>query len=63
MQPITCGVALGSILGPLMFTLLLNDIDTNSQFCDMILYADDIVMFHAGKTRIDIQSSLSSELE
>ena len=46
-----------------MFTLLLNDIATNLQLCDMILYADDILMFHAGKTSIDIGSSLSSELD
>ena len=50
MQPITCGVPHGSILGPSIFTVLLNDIDTNLKLCDMILYADDIVMFHAGRT-------------
>ena len=46
-----------------MFTLLLNDIDTNLRLCDMFLYADDIVMFHAGRTSADIENSLSSELE
>ena len=46
-----------------MFTVLLNDIDTNLKLCDMILYADDIVMFHAGRASADIDNSLSSELE
>ena len=54
MQPITCGVPQGSILGLLMLTMLLNNIDTNLKLCDMILYADDIVMFHAGRTSTGI---------
>ena len=29
----------------------------------MILYANDIVVFHAGRTSKDIKNSLSSELE
>ena len=63
MQPITCRVPQGSILSPLMFTLLLNDIDINVQVCDLIFYTDDIVMFHAGRKSTDIENSLSIELE
>ena len=63
MQPVTCGLPQRSILGPLVLTPLLNDIDTNLQLCDMILYLNDIVMFHAGRTKRDIENSLSCELE
>ena len=63
MQPITCGVPQGSILGPLMFTVLFSDIDANLKLCDMSFYADDIVTFHAGWKSTDIENSLSSELE
>ena len=63
MQPIACGEPQGSILGPLMITVLLNDVDTNLKLWDMILYADDIVMFHAGRTSTDIENSPSSRLE
>ena len=45
-----------------MFVLLINDIDINLQFCNMIFYSDDIALFHSGKTSIEIENSLSSEL-
>ena len=43
--------------------MLLNDIGTYLTLCDMILYADDIVMFYARRTSTGIENSLSSELE
>jgi len=54
MQPMSCGVPQGSIVSPLMLTLLLNDIDTNLQLWDILLYADDIIMLHTGRTSTDI---------
>ena len=49
-QVISCGVPHGSILAPLLFNLLTNDIVLNLSQCEMTLYADDSVLYVADKT-------------
>ena len=59
---VTCGVPRGSILGPLLFIVYINDMPVAVK-CKLILYADDSALLVAGKNCAIIQQRLSSELE
>ena len=59
---VTCGVPQGSILGPLLFLLYVNDM-ASAVRCKLLLYADDSALIASGKNVADIESKLSSELE
>ena len=62
-QEITCGVPQGSILGPLLFLLLMNDIEHVITSCEVLLYADDMVIFFASKNVSLIESTLTKDLQ
>ena len=59
---VTCGVPQGSILGPLLFTIYVNDM-VSSVKCDLFLYADDSALVISGKNPKSIEASLGQELE
>ena len=44
-QPIYCGVPQGSTLEPLLFIVFYNDFVDHLEYCDVITYADDTVIF------------------
>ena len=62
--PVNAGVSQGSILGPTLFLLYVNDLPDNV-ICNIAIYADDTTLYYKCDQASDLwqQLELASELE
>ena len=61
-KELLCGVPQGSLLGPLLFSIYINDLDKSSEILSLILFADDSNLFYSHKNVDNLINTVNREL-
>ena len=61
-QCVTCGIPEGSILGPLLFLIYINDLPGSLEFSSATMFVDDTTLTASGESVLDAEVAINHDL-